>query len=53
MNLNIVNRNKISKNKSLNVKPLDLIKASSFESKTPRNLDINETIKKNDIALQI
>lgn len=39
MSLNILNRNKISKNKSLNVKPLDFIKASSFEAKTPRNND--------------
>jgi hypothetical protein len=44
MNLNILNQNKISKNKSLNVKPLDLIKASSFETKTPRNNDKIENI---------
>ena len=54
MNYKNIIQNKGQKIKILNLKPLDLIKASSVESKTPRNNDkINDSYLQNDTALQI
>ena len=54
MNYKNIIHNKGQKIKILNLKPLDLIKASSVEAKTPRNNDkINDSYLQNDTALQI
>ena len=54
MNYKNIIQNKGQKIKILNLKPLDFIKASSVEAKTPRTNDkINDSYLQNDTALQI